>query len=490
MSSQTSGDPDAPAIDLQPRRYRFVIGAMFAVVTITVAMSQFSVAPVVTLVIEDYDISRGAAGLLTSVVPLMHVLMGIPCSLLVGRLGPKTLVMLAALLASVPALSVFASSYYMLLATRIAYGFSLALLITAVAPLLMQRFRRSELPFMNGMFLVSISIGVSISSFIAPRIAAELGWKASLSLFGCAALVAAVGWQLVMLRESKDAPVSAPRLPFAMFLQVMRSRTTALLAAADAGPYALYTASLAWLPAFYHEVHGATLEEGGALTGLVSLTGRGHACPSERPDPESEQATALLGVARSHGRFRWPRRHPAGRHPRRIPCRHRLGVRLMVLPACPSHDTHGGARRHRDPSRRHAGHPAQRRQHLHLRLSPRGGVLHRLPWHVCSRPRAVRGPVVEPLDFRTPPPRNRSSEVHPVPSLGVYWQRVIPSSGPRFHANLKMGPESWGNNGRQRYRPRLHPTVEGLSAKSPAIPGRRRPPPSVRKRLGRRLPHG
>ncbi len=273
MSSQTSGDPDAPAIDLRPRRYRFVIGAMFAVVTITVAMSQFSVAPVVTLVIEDYDISRGAAGLLTSVVPLMHVLMGIPCSLLVGRLGPKTLVTLAALMASVPALSVFADNFYILLVTRIAYGFSLALLITAVAPLLMQRFRRSELPFMNGMFLVSISIGVSISSFIAPRIAAELGWKASLSLFGCAALVAAVGWQLVMLRESKDAPVSAPRLPFGMFLQVMRSRTTALLAAADAGPYALYTASLAWLPAFYHEVHGATLEEGGALTGLVSLTG-------------------------------------------------------------------------------------------------------------------------------------------------------------------------------------------------------------------------
>ena len=58
-----------------------------------------------------------------------------------------------------------------------------------------------------------------------------------------------------------------------MFLQTLRSRTTALLAAADAGPYALYTASLAWLPAFYHEVHGTTLEEGGALTGIISLTG-------------------------------------------------------------------------------------------------------------------------------------------------------------------------------------------------------------------------
>ena len=263
---------------------------MFAVLTVTVAMSQFAVSPVVPLIIDDYDISRGMAGLLTSVVPLMHVLMGIPCSLLVGRLGPKTLVTFAALLASVPALSFLADNFYILLATRIVYGFSLALLMTAVAPLLMQRFRASELPFMNGMFLASISIGVSISSFIAPRIAAELGWKASLSLFGCAALVAAIGWQLVMLRERTDAPTSAPRLPLGMFLQVLRSRTTALLAAADAGPYALYTASLAWLPAFYHEVHGATLEEGGALTGLISLTGVFTLDGGKRPDIASRQA--------------------------------------------------------------------------------------------------------------------------------------------------------------------------------------------------------
>ena len=246
---------------------------MFAVVTATVTMSMFAVSPVLPLIIDDYGISRGTAGLLTSVVPLMHIIMGIPCSLLVGRLGPKTLVTMGAVLASAPALSIFASSFYILLATRFVYGFSLALLMSAMAPLVMQRFRPSEMSFINGIFLASISIGVSISAFVGTRIAAELGWRAALSLFGCAALVAAICWQLVMLREGKDAPVAAPRLPFTTFLQVLRSRTTTLLAVADAGPYALYTASLAWLPTFYHEVHGTTLEEGGTLTGIVSLTG-------------------------------------------------------------------------------------------------------------------------------------------------------------------------------------------------------------------------
>ncbi len=273
MSHQPSEKPPSSRVDVQPRPYRFVIGAMFAVVTATVTMSMFAVSPVLPLIMDDYGINRGTAGLLTSVVPLMHVLVALPCSLLVGRLGPRTLVTLGALLASAPALSILASSFYILLLTRIVYGLSLALMMAAMAPLLMQRFRPSELSFMNGMFLASISLGVTISSFIAPRIATELGWQAALSLFGFASLAAALCWQLVMLREGKDAPVSAPRLPFRMFWEVLRSRTTVLLAAADAGPYALYTASLAWLPSFYHEVHGTTLEEGGALSGMISLTG-------------------------------------------------------------------------------------------------------------------------------------------------------------------------------------------------------------------------
>ena len=273
MSDQPHEEPPALPVSSQPRPYRFVIGAMFAVVTVTGGMSMFAVAPVLPLIIDDYGINRGTASLLTSVVPLMHVLLALPCSLLVGRLGPKTLITIAGLMASAPAFSIFASSFYILLATRVVYGLSLALLIPAVAPLLMQRFRPGELSFMNGMFLTSISIGVTISSFIVAPIAAELGWKQALSLFGCAAFVAAIGWQLVMTREIGDAPVSAPRLPMPMFWQVLRSRTTVLLAAADAGPYALYTASLAWLPAFYHEVHGTTLEEGGNLIGMVSLTG-------------------------------------------------------------------------------------------------------------------------------------------------------------------------------------------------------------------------
>ena len=54
---------------------------------------------------------------------------------------------------------------------------------------------------------------------------------------------------------------------------VLRSRITLLVAAADAGPLTLLTVSLAWLPTFYNEVHGISLAKASVLMGLLSLAG-------------------------------------------------------------------------------------------------------------------------------------------------------------------------------------------------------------------------
>ena len=47
--------------------------------------------------------------------------------------------------------------------------------------------------------------------------------------------------------------------------EAISTRNTLLVAVADAGPLALLTASLGWLPTFYHEAHNMSLEKGGYL---------------------------------------------------------------------------------------------------------------------------------------------------------------------------------------------------------------------------------
>ena len=270
--SRPSMGPPTSSLGRQPGQYRFVVAAMLWLLTAASGLNMFSVSPVMPLIIEDYGVNRGTAGLLTSVVPLMHALLGLPCSLLVSRFRPKLLITLAALLASAPALSLLADSFYHLLALRFAYGMSLALLMPAVAPLLMQRFRPNELSLMNGMFIASLSVGVTISSFIVAPIAEAVGWKTALSLLGCAPVVAALSWQ-VLAREEKTASPTPRHLSMGLFWRVLRAKTTILVAAADAGPYALYTVALAWLPTFYHEVHGVSLAQAGSLMGILSMTG-------------------------------------------------------------------------------------------------------------------------------------------------------------------------------------------------------------------------
>ena len=91
-------------------------------------------------------------------------------------------------------------------------------------------------------------------------------------MFGGVSLVGAIFW-LLLGSAQQNVTQKEHHLSIKGAWGVVRSRTTLLLSAADAGPYALYTAAVAWLPTFYHEVHGMSLAKAGSLMGLLSLAG-------------------------------------------------------------------------------------------------------------------------------------------------------------------------------------------------------------------------
>lgn len=262
----------ASSADQRLGSYRFVIAGMLALLSASFGLSMFAVTQVMPLIIDDYSINRGSASLFTSVVPLVHIVLALPCSLLVGRVRPKNLITLACFFASTPLLSLFATNYYILLSLRMVYGMSLAVMFPATAPLLMQRFRPTELPLINGLFIASFSGGVAISSFTMVPVSEAIGWKTALSLFGGVTLVGGFFWHVVA-KEQRSFNQVVHHLSIKSAWSLLRSRTTMLLASADAGPYALYTVSFAWLPTFYHEVHGVSLSKAGSLMGILSVAG-------------------------------------------------------------------------------------------------------------------------------------------------------------------------------------------------------------------------
>jgi NNP family nitrate/nitrite transporter-like MFS transporter len=211
------------------------------------------------------------AGLLTGSMILMMSGFAIPAGMLVGRVGLKKLIGMAWFMAAVPALSFLASSFPALLVMRMMFGLSLAVILPAFGPLLMQWFRPRELPLINGLNMAMMTVGITLSTFITAPLGEAVGWKTVLSIYGVVALMGALLW-IGLARVQRPVQASG-RLSISGMWSVLRSRTTLLLALADAGPFAQYIALTTWLPSFYFEVHGMSLSAAGSAVGLVPLAG-------------------------------------------------------------------------------------------------------------------------------------------------------------------------------------------------------------------------
>lgn len=257
--------------DQRGSRYRFVIGGLTVLLNLSFGLSFPAVAPVMPLILAEYGISRGMAGLLTGSVILMMSAFAIPAGMLVGRVGLKKLIGAGWFMAAAPALSFLADGFPALLAMRMMFGLSLAVILPAFGPLLMQWFRPRELPLINGLNLAMTAVGIALSTFITAPLAEAVGWRTVLSIYGAVALVGAFLW---MGLARVQLPVqSGGRLSLGEMWSVLRDRTTLLLAFADAGPFAQYIALTTWLPTFYYEVHGMSLNAAGSAVGLVPLVG-------------------------------------------------------------------------------------------------------------------------------------------------------------------------------------------------------------------------
>ena len=252
--------------------YRFVIAVLSLMLSVSFGLSFFVISPVTPLIMAEYGINRSTVSLLTGLVLLTQAGLAIPGSMLIGRVPLKRLITLAMILSAAPALSFLADDFSLLLALRIVYGIGSAVLWPATGPLLMRWFPPRERPLINGANLAVASLAIALSTFTAAPLAGVVGWKAVLSLFGAVSLAGAGLW-VFWGRVPEQIDRAGNRRSLKDALGMLRSRTTLLIAMADAGPFAQYVALTAWLPTFYFEVHGMSLGKGGAAVGLLSLTG-------------------------------------------------------------------------------------------------------------------------------------------------------------------------------------------------------------------------
>lgn len=254
-------------------RYRFAIAVLILWAHISIGLNFFAVTPLLPLAIDDYDITRASASLLVALPTLVKACIGLPGSLIINRFGLNRVFTVSWFMLGALALSPWIQDFYLMLLLRLLYGIGTGLMMTATASLIMQWFRPNEVPIINTLLLIVISLGIAISIPLAAPLAENTSWEGVLGIFGGIGLCGAFAWKFFGRARSTHIQESSPIFRLREVWEVFRDRTVFLLVVGDALVFVNYAAVTSWLPTFLHEFRGMSLDQAGYVTGLLPAVG-------------------------------------------------------------------------------------------------------------------------------------------------------------------------------------------------------------------------
>ena len=227
------------------------------------------------LIIDEYQVSRGAASFLMSGVLITQALFVIPGGLLVAKAPLRLVFAVGCVFAAAMGLTFLADHFMVLLSLRLVHALAFVLIMPATAPILMRWFSARELPLMNSLHMTFFILGIGIGTFASGPMSSAIGWQATLMVFGAAMLVVGAVWVAFGRVPPPAAEGKVRRVSIREMARSVRSRTILLLGLADGAAFAQNLALTTWLPTYYNEVFGMSLTKAGSIVGLVSIVGVG-----------------------------------------------------------------------------------------------------------------------------------------------------------------------------------------------------------------------
>jgi cyanate permease len=249
---------------------RHLAGSLLLILLFMMTFNFIAVTPLLPLIIDTYGITQAAASLLIGAVSIFLAAGMLPGGMLVARLGVRRALLLGGALTAASVLTPLAPSYPALLVLRVVFAAGASLVLPGSVVLIMQWFPPRELPLWNAASGAAQSFGLTIATVLAAPLAAVLGWQNALAVYGAFALVGVAIW-LLFGREHPAVPTR--KSAGGSVRDVVRLRATWLLAIAFAGPTGQFLGLTTWLPTYYQSTRGLSLEEAGALVGILTFVG-------------------------------------------------------------------------------------------------------------------------------------------------------------------------------------------------------------------------
>lgn len=223
---------------------------------------------------KEFHLTDTQVGLLGSVFIWLYAIIGVPIGRIADSASRKKLLACAIIVwASLTASAAFASSYIMLLISRIGVGVGEAGCAPTATSWLGDLFPPDKRSRVLALFMLGVPIGGALSFFLSGPLAEAYGWRIAMIVAAVPALLLVPA--LLTLPEPQrgaSEPNLQPLAPVSIWA-ILRIPTFWWIIASGVllnfNAYALAT----FLPAFLSRVHGMSLASSGVASGIVYLIG-------------------------------------------------------------------------------------------------------------------------------------------------------------------------------------------------------------------------
>lgn len=238
-----------------------------------------AVSPILGQISHDIPLSALIVSVLGAVPPVAFAVGGLITPPISRRLGLDRTMLLAIGVMMIGHLgrALAPSSIVLLLATIVTLlGVGVA---NVLLPPIVKRYFPDRIGLVSALYLTIMSVGSSVPALIAVPVADSAGWRASLGIWFVVAVVGAVPWIGMLVRERRqrlsDTPTGAELAPPepALVGRMPRSLIAwAMVGSFGASAFTSY-ATFAWLPSILTDTAGVSHATAGSLLALFAITG-------------------------------------------------------------------------------------------------------------------------------------------------------------------------------------------------------------------------
>ena len=212
-----------------------------------------SLAPLVTFIEADLQMSHSAMGVVLGVWQLVYIVASVPCGILIDRVGSRYAFTAGALLIAVSAIGrSVAGDYVQLLLAVGAFGLGGPIISAGAPKMIAGWFRGRERGLAMGIYITGFGVGSILSltltnSILMPWFNED--WRLVLRFWGLLTVLAGAVWFVISwlpaVRDSKHTPI---RIEGALVMPLLRLRSVQLVLLMSIGVLFFTHGLSSWMP--------------------------------------------------------------------------------------------------------------------------------------------------------------------------------------------------------------------------------------------------